>query len=101
MIEIKRLRELCEAATKGPWWCPDSTLVSMGAVISESPTIRLDDDGKDDAALIAAARNALPALLDFVDAIGTKPRRMPDGLDQDDFAALEALQSALAEKVSK
>lgn len=67
-LDIKRLRELDEKATKGPWeesngdgysaWSIRGGRILLAKVIGDSP----ETDAN--AALIAAARNALPALLD-------------------------------------
>lgn len=82
-IDRKELRRLCEAATPGPWeWWGDGLLDS----VERGPVLEVGDDGKayglhsavlvhnwDESAkaankaLIAAARTALPALLDALE----------------------------------
>lgn len=78
--ELKQLRELCDAATDGPWWVSDDglndvwngeeefaeNLIAPGCVRhGEAPSerIRADQD------FIAAARTALPQLLDEIDRL--------------------------------
>ncbi len=66
---IARLRALHEAATPGPWFGGPGESVYAG---EEHPRGSYIADtfgvGGDDAALIAAMRNALPALLDVAEA---------------------------------
>ena len=65
-----RLRELENAATPGPWvtvmtdWSPGNSSV----VPQNAPGVIAVEIATADAALIAAARNALPLLLDVADA---------------------------------
>ena len=65
--DIKRLRELCDAATPGPWaeqhWkgAPDGCVYAGNEWIANASI--------ENAALIAAARTALPALLDRLEAV--------------------------------
>lgn len=61
-LDVARLRRMLEAATPGPWkspegWCIQSPKYAV-AITTRGP------GQKRDAALIVAARNALPALLD-------------------------------------
>lgn len=84
--EIKRLRELANAATPGPW-THEQTLTPSGEVhcdIVRTPgaaTLAFDGYGGDadfyehDAAFIAAARTALPALLDRCEAAEAEVER--------------------------
>ena len=74
--ERSRLRALCEAATPGPWWTyePASGGVGVCSGASTDPRRLLmrstagAQRPDDDAAFAAAARTALPALLDALDA---------------------------------
>lgn len=78
--ELKRLRELCEKATAGPWksdYCGDVWTISgevphvndggMELFQGIGTTTRGPDNGN--AAFIAAARTAVPALLDEVERL--------------------------------
>lgn len=75
--ERTRLRALCEAATPGPWRAEGGDVLASngGARVTEYvATIDwpMDEDGDpyaSDAALIAASRTAIPALLDDLDAV--------------------------------
>lgn len=83
--ELARLRELCDAATPGPWedgtamCCPDMGWVDgpngKGVVCptyeASKRTHTLDAN---DAAFIAAARTALPALLDLIAQLRSQTR---------------------------
>jgi hypothetical protein len=83
-IDTEKLRALLAAATPGPWrkWAqhestrcvwkdtlpPGSTCIeSTGTVFALGVAVAATPDDGPDAALIAAAVNALPELLDFVD----------------------------------
>jgi hypothetical protein len=61
------LRKLIEGATPGPWEADDQL---FDVVAGNTIVIQSDRTGvrSEDRALIAAARNALPALLDALDA---------------------------------
>ena len=64
--EIEKLRALLEAATKGPWEVDGD---ANGDTWGRSGSIFVGhNESKDDAALIVAAVNALPALLDVCEA---------------------------------
>ena len=80
--ELKRLRELCDAATGGPWSV--RSLWHGGFAVFGPPNPLLRADGKpwkngktkcdvantdEDNAFIAASRTALPALLDEVEKL--------------------------------
>lgn len=79
--ERKRLRELCEAATPGPWtWWTSCSFrrLSSGATGRDGDVLHgakhhdgvCDVVGRDeDRAFIAEARTALPALLDALDRV--------------------------------
>lgn len=78
----RMLRELLAAATPGPWEVPESIhgdpyITEQGRGFLRGGGIatcdRRDDYGRSNAALIVAAVNALPALLDDLDA-RDKPR---------------------------
>lgn len=90
---IARLREMLAAATPGPWWRDDRT----GAIeaVDGSPVHWLPS--REDAALIVAMHEALPALLDVV---GAAERVMldvdDDGVAERDDVAVEALRAALS-----
>jgi hypothetical protein len=65
-VTIERLRELEAAATPGPWaWRSRSIDGPTGRWIAYLPT---EGEGLTDVELIAATRNALPALLDVAEA---------------------------------
>jgi hypothetical protein len=75
MIDIKRLRELTEKATTGPWeahWVKQHTggeccFIEHGN--AEMPSLELDIATHADADFIAAARNSLPELLDELERL--------------------------------
>lgn len=79
--DIKRLRALCEAATPGPWTAQTVCDTDSDDWCAVGPThLYADDDpavddgdphpaAEADAAFIAAARTALPALLDEVEGL--------------------------------
>lgn len=78
--ERERLRRLAEAATPGPWvvrnWHDWSSVIHEGASwravagrIGEDLAEPKDGQRSLDAAFIAAARSAVPALLDEVDRL--------------------------------
>lgn len=92
MVDVGELRELDAGATPGPWW-----VLSMTRVIGRGAIARVGHDGIDhstgealpdeqieqdeaaDAALIAATRNALPAILDRLErleAVAEAARRL-------------------------
>lgn len=81
-IDRDKLRELCERATPGPWG-----IIEIGPQASNTQVCRdgrqnhlicdcgdfeIAGSGPSDAAFIAAARTALPALLDLTDAQAAK-----------------------------
>jgi len=73
--EIKRLRRLCEVATPGPWAQDTGTLCNKVADAYGRLLLRVHEDHErypHDAAFIAAAREALPKLLDEVEAWKTR-----------------------------
>lgn len=75
-VDVAELRGLLEAATPGPWACneePEGWMPHEGRVWATGMPHDLADEVADtldhrDAAFIAAARNALPALLDRLEA---------------------------------
>jgi hypothetical protein len=64
---VAELRALCEAATPGPWEHDGSRCVYVPEEYSRRPLVVAE--WKPNAALIAAARNALPDLLDEVERL--------------------------------
>lgn len=65
-LDLKKLRELEQAATPGPWSFDDGESGGCAAVVCESGLIADCYDGlreEKDAEFIAEARNALPELL--------------------------------------
>lgn len=108
--ERDRLRALCEAATAGPWaavwfdagsahpWAGDKAQI----VGPPRPTVdRGEVFTKADAAFMAVARTALPALLDALDAAEAERRTALYvlGYDNEDTRPLDSLASeALAQK---
>ena len=83
-IDRAELRRLCEAATPGPWqWVKDGCeCFARGIHIHETyeddpPIVRLENFREEEnAAFIAAARTAIPALLDALDAAEARERRL-------------------------
>ena len=78
MTDTAALRALLTAATPGPWtttpvsrWRVAALDLAAGTehTVADCSVNRADDDAENDAALIAAAVNALPALLDKADAL--------------------------------
>jgi len=81
-IDTQKLRELLEKATPGPW---DSMTYRNGSPrVGHGPNCTVADvywpaDGGDaqvNATLIAETRNALPALLDHIDAQAAENKRL-------------------------
>jgi len=79
-MTIEELRKIVEAATAGPWSNPwdldedDEKANGIWAPTKQVVGVAWYDGAhlaflKEDAAFIAAARTALPALLDFVEAV--------------------------------
>jgi hypothetical protein len=70
--ELKRLRELCEKATKGEWYedcgCVEDSY-GMATIATCGHGGIVIDQYRADARFIAAARTALPALLDEVEKL--------------------------------
>lgn len=77
-IDTKKLRELADAATKGPWVAKNGEVTTEADVIAYCVFHYLSRRGSD-AAFIAAAREAVPALCDEVDKRGWVPvaERLP------------------------
>ena len=107
-----QLRELCEKATQGPW--VDRRRAERAEVWSMGPDIDPYDEGlvcdyikADDAAFIAAARTAVPALLDENDALRALLRMAREYFDtgaiEDDRAraCLAEIDAALDEEGAK
>lgn len=71
MVDVKGLRELLEKATPGPWTLePDPGSQTVDVVIPPDPRTGYGDrmcGTEENATLIAAAVNGLPALLDVVE----------------------------------
>lgn len=67
--EIARLRELCAKATPGPWRHEQYGTAPCYGLRSTPLHLVVTVQGEDDAAFIAAARTALPALLDDVERL--------------------------------
>ena len=81
-----RLRELLGKATPGPWECDDYGVDFPGARYGEVAYVLSKTRGRfeatsDNAALIVAAVNALPALLDRIDALEAGLRSVIDAAD--------------------
>lgn len=72
-LDLDAIRALAEAATPGPWRVGDGgDYFEWEVVIAPHlPTLELSEsaDGAEDAAFIAAARTAVPALLAEVDRL--------------------------------
>lgn len=69
MATASKLRALLAAATPGPWYTSDNYDVGEFAGYVYAPNATVATDATDtDAALIVAAINALPRLLDVVEA---------------------------------
>lgn len=82
--EIKNLRYLMRAATPGPWVLEDkerSNLVSNGEVWVEAVVARNYQE-INDAALIVAAVNALPGLLDEIERLKRACSMLNDEVSQ-------------------
>jgi len=95
-MTLDQLRELEQAATAGPWLSePDRVFVPEKHV---DGCYCIRDIPEHDAALIAAMRNALPALLEFVEAVDSEAVYFKDGEPMNTTTAdLDALRAALAE----
>lgn len=92
-IDRDRLRELAENATPGPWtvehgsdWGLDGRQVPQSSVSrADRVAITWDDHGGEvfvpaDAEFIAAARTAVPALLDMLDQAEARIQAVRDAL---------------------
>lgn len=110
--ERKRLRELCEKATKGPWEAKEPAFApGIGRARVFGPGYAPKHDGKEcikleDAELIAAARNALPAILDEVDRLEARVKELSNPatwratINRLESAELEAL-AELDERIAE
>lgn len=71
--EIKRAREIIEAATPGEWWIPggdgDSVWTKIGEDEGYVASTYTDANAHSDAQFIAAARTGWPAALDEVERL--------------------------------
>lgn len=67
--DVKRLRELLEKATPRPWERGQHVKTEWWWAPQIAGPALLDDEALPDADLIVAAVNALPALLDVVEAV--------------------------------
>lgn len=79
--ERKRLRELCDKATPGPWRkvvCnkEDGWSCVMGEHEAVTDGVQTGEMNGDNADFIAAARNALPELLDEVERLRARVERL-------------------------
>jgi hypothetical protein len=96
---LKRLRALEKAATPGPWAVEDgkSVVAMFGDVDvyaqSVSSTRAVDES---DAALVAAARNALPLLLDVAEAAQKHDNDWGVDIDCESIRNVRAALDALA-----
>lgn len=108
---IERLRGLLANATPGPWYTLDAPWLPSGSetsILAESPDPHVarficdfdiwaldDDEGRksenpdDDAALIVAAVNELPGLLDRLEALSAEVERLKEALATCDDAIRE------------
>jgi len=101
MDKIKELRELLAKATPGPWSCDDSDLSAREIAVigrmeiysKSSPFCR--QKAEDDAALIVAAINALPALLAVAEALPKIDRLLSMNEDRDSRDACKIISAAL------
>lgn len=76
MLNITYLRELCEKATKGPWWKRSHIRYAINSIDRHVAMVscmeRISGDAAENDAnadFIAASREALPELLDRVEAL--------------------------------
>ena len=120
MTLLTRLREMEEKATKGPWATETTDRVWDGKVVLRNRFIvRPREPGQpsqqvaefflqvphcdDDAALIAATRNALPKLLAVVEATSAYRKGSPDcycGPDDGECAPCSALGKTVDVKLA-
>jgi len=72
MNALDKLKVLCAAATEGPWeieeWETDDGVEVSRIVNHNGERVLADEICDEDAAFIAAARTALPALIELVEA---------------------------------
>ena len=85
MLDIKKLRELCEKATPGPWLEePRQNEATDFAYVWAVHRCVLEDDGclvEEDADFIAAARTALPEALDEIERLQNENNQLHKDLD--------------------
>lgn len=89
-------RRVTEAATPGPWYNgPDDLIGGFCVGTEDSPPSRwtaarliADFPRQEDAAFIAAARNALPALLADADTLARVRTELKAGLEGEPLAAM-------------
>lgn len=93
MTDYKALRALCEAATPGPWSVDHYEETDDWCLRADNATIpgnSIADAGgfsyKPDAAFIAAARTAIPELLDEVERLRAALERIVKNCDAEDAA---------------
>ena len=68
-MTITELRKLMETATPGPWASEECDVFSENTIVAECmSSIESQYLGEPEATLIAAMRNALPALLEIAEA---------------------------------
>lgn len=103
--EIRRLRALCEAATRGPWvversddgaglWC-----VCHPETVCYSTTVANFFEGdKENADFIAAARSALPTALDEIERLALVNQVYANWAQRDRCNAADALARVTAER---
>ena len=65
---LRQWREVCEQATPGPWTFRDAEGDVVDRPTDGPPGIEIWPDGDKDGPFIAAARTAMPLLLDVADA---------------------------------
>ena len=66
-MDLKAIKERCEAASVGPWECDGKELMSGGITLFSSGGGEYCHPDKDDAAFIAHARTDVPELLRWVE----------------------------------
>jgi hypothetical protein len=94
--ELKKLRELCEKATPGPW-----PMSAVKMILKDAA-----QDGRDvdaDAYFIEAARTAMPALIDYIEAL-TNPsdgRCMEIGALRDEVERLHSIDTEREELIDE
>lgn len=103
-IDIAALRELLAKATPGPWdWDGDGPAAVFALDADGAQDAHVADSSPLDAALICAARNAVPGLLDRIEALERSVEFYRNAADQQDMAVaakqerIASLEAALRE----